>query len=146
LGPTAGAATAECYGRVGHPPTFKEIVMKGLPMSISGIDGLIKDIEFSFILPSVGFVLALINIRLTPRSKYNGLKLRFVLIAVILLFICELGTLMFQDRAVLIAIWLTFPMGYTCFYCVCTLIIIAALLALIKWKLSPARWKNSSEG
>jgi hypothetical protein len=114
-------------------------------MNITGIDGLIKDIEFSFALPSIVFVMALINIRLTPRSKYNGLKLRLVLIAVIIMFIYALGSLMFQDRSVLTAIWLASPIGYSCLYCACILILIAAIAGLINWKLRPARWANSAE-
>jgi|SRR5271155_37762 len=112
-------------------------------MNVGDIHGLIKDIEFAFVLPFVGFVLAVINIRLTPRSRFNGLKLRLSLSFVLLLFASLFSVLMFQDRLVLTALWRCSPVGYSLLYSICALLIGAAIIGLITWKLRPERWKDS---
>jgi uncharacterized membrane protein YidH (DUF202 family) len=112
-------------------------------MNIADLDGLLKDLEFTFGAPFVFFVLAMMNIRLTPRSRYSGLKLRLVLVVVIAFLVLGLGWTIFQDRDVLTTLLLTSPITYSCFYSVCILIVLAAIMGLIYWQLRPERWKNT---
>jgi hypothetical protein len=110
-------------------------------MNVAGIQELIKDVEFAFGLPLVGFVLALINIRMTRRSKFNPLKVRLSLSFVLVLFVC-LCVLMFQDRLVLINLWRCSPVMYSFVYCVIALLVVVAIIGLVYWKLRPGQWKD----
>lgn len=111
-------------------------------MIVPGIDGLIKDIEVSFVLPAVGFVLALMNIRFTPRSKYNALKLRIFLVFVLFLFVFLLSSLMYQDRAVLKALLQDNPVLYSFAYFTSGSLVVAGLAGLVHWKLRPELWRG----
>lgn len=114
-------------------------------MNVAGVQEVIKDIEFAFALPFVGFVLALINIKMTPRSKFNRLKLQLSLSFVLVLFVCLSSVLMFQDRVVLLALWESSPVIYSFIYSICVLSMVGALIGIIHWKLRPRQWK-SNEG
>lgn len=111
-------------------------------MSIVDVRGLLKDIQVVFVLPSVCFVMALINIRLSSPSKFSLLKFRLSLSFVLLLFVCALSVLMFQDRGMLMAIWRTSPVEYTFVYSGCSFTIITAVAFLIYWKLRPELWRK----
>lgn len=115
-------------------------------MNVAGVREVIKGIEFAFALPFVGFVLALINIKMTPRSKFNRLKLRLSLSFVLVLFVCLFCVLMFQDRLVLLALWGFSPVMYSFIYCVCILFLVGALIGIIHWKLRPRPLYKSLSG
>ncbi len=109
-------------------------------MSIPGVDGLIEDLKVTFAVPAAGLIIALMNIRFTPRSKFNGLKLRLFLVFVLLLFATSLSVLMFQDRAVLKALWQSNPTLYSVVYLLSTVVVVIGVSALAYWKLRPAVW------
>jgi len=111
-------------------------------MIVTGIDGLIQDITVSFVLPAVGLVLALINTRFTPRSKYNALKLRLFLIFLLFLFVFLLTSLMYQDRAVLKALLQDNPVLYSFSYFTSGALVVAGLAGLVYWKLRPELWRG----
>lgn len=111
-------------------------------MNVVDVRGLLKDIQVAFVLPSVCFVMALINIRLSSPSKFSLLKFRLSLSFVLLLFVCALSVLMFQDRGVLMAIWRTSTVVYTFVYTICSLFIVGAVCWLIYWKLRPELWRE----
>jgi apolipoprotein N-acyltransferase len=114
-------------------------------MIISDTEGLIKDIEFAFILPFVAFVMAMINIRMTPRSKFNSLKFRLSLSFVIALFVWLLSSLLLEDKRVLIALWIASPVLYSFLYSLSCLLVVAAVIGLLYWKLRPEKWKDRGE-
>lgn len=120
-------------------------MLNGNDMEIAGLNGLIKDVEFAFVLPFVGFVLALINIKMTPRSRFNQLKLRLSLSFVILLFVCLLSILLFQDRAVLKSLWQSSPLLYSLLYFIGTILVIGGLWGLVNWKLQPMMWRKDQQ-
>jgi len=109
---------------------------------VAGVDGLIQDIVVSFVVPTVCLVLALINIRFTPRSKYKALKLRLFLIFVLLFFAFLLSSLMYQDRAVLKALWLDNRVLYSFVYFLSGVLVLTGVSALIYCKLRPELWKE----
>jgi phosphoglycerol transferase MdoB-like AlkP superfamily enzyme len=109
-------------------------------MSDLNMSGLIQDIGVSFGLPLLFLLLALANIKFS-RRKYSGLKLRFSLIFVIGLFAYLICTLMFQDRAVLKAIWQSSPTVYSLAYGLGVILVLFGIGALIYWKLRPAMWQ-----
>ena len=111
-------------------------------MIVPGMDGLIQDIEVSFGLPAVGFVLALINIRFTPRSKYNALKLRLFLIVVLLMFAYCVSSVISQDRAVLRALWQDNPVLCSFVYFLGGALVVAGVAGLVYWKLRPELWRG----
>jgi glucose-6-phosphate-specific signal transduction histidine kinase len=111
-------------------------------MIVAGADGLIRDIAVSFVVPAVCLALALINIRSTPRSKYNPLKLRLFLIFVLFLFASFLSTLMYQDRVVLKALWRDNPVLYSFVYFLSGALVVAGVVGLVYWKLRPELWKG----
>lgn len=109
---------------------------------IVGVGGLIDDIAVSFMVPTVCLVLALINIRFTPRSKYNALKLRIFLVFVLFLFVFLLSSLMCQDRAVLKALWQDNPVLYSFAYFLSGAAVVAGVAGLVFWKLRPDLWRG----
>ncbi len=113
-------------------------------MIVAGVDGLMKDIEVCFVLPAAGLVVALINIRFTPRSKYNALKLRLFLIFDHFLFAFLLSSLLYQDHAVLRALWEENPVLYSFVYFLSGALTVAGVTSLVYWKLRPERWKGDS--
>jgi glucose-6-phosphate-specific signal transduction histidine kinase len=115
-------------------------------MIIISVDGLIRDIEVSFGLPAIGFALALINIRFTPRSKFNALKLRFSLTFVLLLFAYLIGNLMYQDRAVLLSLWADSPILYSLVYTLSGVLVLTSIIAVYYWKLRPELWRRKAGG
>lgn len=104
--------------------------------------GLTQDVLVSFGLPALALVLASINIRFTPRSKYNALKLRLFLVFVLFLFVFLLSSLMYQDRAVLIALWQDNPVLYSLAYFLSGAVVIAGVAGLVYWKLRPELWRG----
>jgi len=115
-------------------------------MQVAGVDGLIKDIGFSFLLPAIGFVMAVINIKYTRGSKNDALKLRLSLAFCLLLFAVSFCVLMIQDRAVLTALWRISPILYSAVYSCCGLLIIGGVAALAYWRLRPELWTSKVVG
>src|ERR1039457_1636522 len=111
-------------------------------MIVAGVGGLIDDIAVSFAVPGVCLVLALMNIRFTPRSKYNALKLRIFLVFVLFLFVFLLSSLMYQDRAVLKALLQDNPVLYSFAYFTSGALVVAGLAGLVYWKLRPELWRG----
>jgi hypothetical protein len=111
-------------------------------MIVAGVGGLIDDIAVSFAVPAACLVLALINIRFTPRSKYNALKLRMFLVFVLFLFVFLLSSLMCQDRAVVKALWQDNPVLYSLAYFLSGALIVAGVAGLVYWKLRPELWRG----
>ena len=112
-------------------------------MIVPGVGGLIDDIAVSFAVPAVGLVLALINIRFTPRSKYNALKLRIFLVFLLFLFAFLVSSLMYQDRAVLKALWQDNPILYSLVYLLNGALVVAGVAVLVYWKLRPELWRGN---
>lgn len=112
-------------------------------MNIAGIGGLMADLKFSFGLPLFFFGLALVNIRLSSRRKYAGLKLRVSLVFSIALFACLLCTLLFQDRSVLGAIWNDNPVLFSSVYATGSALVLAGIAGVAYWKLRPALWRGN---
>lgn len=111
-------------------------------MIVAGIGGLIDDIAISFAVPAACLVLALINIRFTPRSKYNALKLRIFLVFVLFLFVFLLSGLMYQDRAVLKALWQHHPIFYSFAYFLSGALLVVGVAGLAYLKLRPELWRG----
>ncbi len=111
-------------------------------MYVAGVDGLIDDIKVAFVLPVVGFIVFSIITKLTPHSKVNALMQRLSLIFVILLFAIGLGTLMFQDRAALVALWEENPVVYSFVYSISIALMTAGIVSLVYWKLRPQLWRR----
>ena len=111
-------------------------------MIVAGVDGLINDIEVSFVVPAASLVLALINIRFTPRSKYNALKLRIFLVFVLFLFVSLLSSLIYKDRAVVKALWQDNPVLCSLAYFLSGALVVAGVASLVYWKLRPELWRD----
>jgi glucose-6-phosphate-specific signal transduction histidine kinase len=111
-------------------------------MITAGVDGLIKDIEVTFVVPAVVLLLALLNIRFTPRSKYNALKLRLFLIVVLLMFAYCVSSVISQDSTVLKSLWLGNPVLYSFVYLLSGTLVIAGISSLLYWKLRPQLWRG----
>ena len=111
-------------------------------MNIAGVDGLIKDIEFAFGLPAVAYFMFLLNIKFSRYGKRKALMQRLSLIVVLLLFSIGLSTLMFQDRAVLIAVWEQNSILYSLVYLIASVLVITGISTLIYFELRPERWRQ----
>ena len=111
-------------------------------MITAGVDGLIKNIEVTFVVPAVVLLLALLNIRFTPRSKYNALKLRLFLIVVLLMFAYCVSSVISQDSAVLKALWQDNPILYSFVYSLSSILLLIGIAALVYWKLRPELWRR----
>jgi hypothetical protein len=109
-------------------------------MNIAGLPGLIKDIEFAFGLPLVGFGMWVINIKLSRSSRFDALKLRIGLSFCLFLFAALFTVLTFQDRAVLATIWRMSPVLYTVVYAIFGILILAMLTSIVSSKLRPSSW------
>lgn len=123
--------------------TVNSAIISEIYMDSESVAGLLKDIGYAFGLPIVGFVMAWVNIKLTPRSRFSSLKLRIAIAFVLLLFSCLLPILMFQDRAALVEIWRASPLVYSVVYAMCCLFIIICICGLIYGKLRPTLWKRN---
>jgi hypothetical protein len=111
-------------------------------MDVPGVDGLIEDIKMSIWIPAVTFILFSLAERLTPHARENTVTRKLPLIFVILLFAIGFSTLMFQDRAVLLALWEESPILYSLVYPIAGALIIAGIGALAYWKLRPELWRR----
>ena len=109
-------------------------------MNIAGVDGLIQDIAVAFGLPAVGFVMFSIVTKLTPLSKVNALLQRLSLVFVLLLFAFCISNLMYQDRAVLIALWQESPIFYSLLYSIVSFLALSGIAVLAYLKLRPELW------
>jgi len=109
-------------------------------MNIEGLPGLLKDVEFSFILPSVGYLMVVLNVKYSRSSRFDTLILRIGLSFCLLLFLCGFISLMIQDRAVLATLWHSSPVLYSLLYTLSCLIIIGAIAYLVSAKLRPSLW------
>jgi hypothetical protein len=115
-------------------------------MIVAGVSGLIEDIGVSFGLPLFFLCLALVNIRVSSRRKYAGLKLRVSLVFSIGLFGYLISSLMLQDRFVLASIWKGSPALYSLLYVVGAVLVLVGIAGLAYWKLRPSLWRqNDSE-
>jgi hypothetical protein len=112
-------------------------------VTVAGISGLMKDIAVSFALPLLFLCLALVNIKLSSRRKYAGLKLRLSLIFSIGLFLYLLFSLMLQDRFVLEAIWRSSPAFFSCLYTVTAVLVCTGIAGLTYWQLRPKLWRQN---
>lgn len=61
---------------------------------------------------------------------------------VLLLFVCLLSILMFQDGEVLVALWRESPILYSFVYAASAVFIVSGVAGLIYWKLRPKLWKQ----
>jgi hypothetical protein len=104
---------------------------------IEGVSNLLGDIEFSFGLPALGFVMAQ---KFCRSTKYGSLMLRLSISYCLLLFIIMFATLMFQDRAVLTAMWHTSQILYSVVYALSCFLIVGAFALIISTKLRPSLW------
>jgi hypothetical protein len=112
-------------------------------MTIAGVDGVIRDIEFAFVLPSVGYLMAQVNIRMRPQAKSNELWQRLSLSFVLLLLASLLAVFTFQDRAVFAAIWRTSPVAYSFIYSISGLLVAGGIAFLAYRKLRPELWSRT---
>jgi uncharacterized membrane protein YcjF (UPF0283 family) len=114
-------------------------------MDIPGIDGLIQDIEAPFVILAICLLLMYFNSRMARPSKFYLLNFRLVLSFFLLGFIAMLCALMYQDRAVLIALWEKNPVVYSLIYLMSCIFVIAVVAALAFWKLRPELWKLKND-
>lgn len=114
-------------------------------MSVAGIAGLVEDIGVSLGLPLLFLCLAFANIKLSSKRKHSGLKMRASLTFAIALFAYLIGTLMFQDRSVLMTLWQRNPILYSLAYIASGVVVLAGVGALVNWKLRPTLWRNDHE-
>lgn len=112
---------------------------------IVGVGGLAEDIGVSFGLPILFMSLALVNITISSRRRYAGLKLRLSLIFSIALFTYLILSLLFQDRLVLSAIWHSGPVLYSFVYSVAGVSVLVGVVGLAYWKLRPELWRGGDE-
>lgn len=115
-------------------------------MDVPGVTGLLEDIKVAFVLPIVGFCMFWILLKVTPRSKFNALLRRLSLMFVLALFVVVLSALMFQDRAVLIALWMQNPLLYSCVYALFGVVVVSGLAVLCYSKLRPNLWRRGPDG
>ena len=112
-------------------------------MNIEGLSGLLEDLKFAFALPLVGFIMVVLNVKYSRYSERNALlAFRIGLFFCLLLFLCCFITLMFQDRAILAAVWDTSPILFSLVYLLSGLAIVATLSYLVSTKLRPSLWKH----
>lgn len=117
-------------------------------MTIEGVPGLLEDLEVSFGLPLLGFVMFALNRTVSGklrRSKRNEpLLQRIAITFCLLLFLYLFISLMQQDRAVLAAVWHTSPTLYSLVYGTSTLLMFGGFFAIIWWKLRPTLWRTGN--
>jgi hypothetical protein len=112
-------------------------------MNIINTAGLLKDLEFVFVLPTVGFVGFALNARISQKTGFTPQKQRIALTFCPLLFaFCTV--VVWQDRAVLIALWRTSQVVYSVVYASCGLSVVAGVAGLIRWKLRPSLWRRQT--
>jgi hypothetical protein len=111
-------------------------------MNISGVDGLVQDIGVSFGLPVVGFVMFTFMTRTILEGKIRALTQRLSLIFLLLLFAYLISSLMYQDRAVLIAIWSQNPILFFSAYSIGVLLVIAVISVLVYFRLRTKLWQH----
>ena len=109
-------------------------------MTIQGVRGLLGDLEFSFVLPSVSFVMFVINRKWSRSTSYDRLLLRLGLFFSLLLFLTSFTVLMYQDRTVLYALWQSSPLLYSVVYGGSAILIASALTWIVHSKLRPSLW------
>jgi len=114
-------------------------------MNIPGVDGLIQDIEAPFVLLGIALVIMTVNSRMARHSKSYLLTTRLVLICMFMSFVAMLCALLYQDRAVLIAIWGQNPVFYSLAYVLGGVLVVAMVAALVYWKLRPELWREEHD-
>jgi hypothetical protein len=106
------------------------------------VDGLILDIKVAFGLPAVVFALYWVLCKLTPHAKIGPWLDRLFLSLVLLGFAVLMTTLMYQDSAVLKALWRGNPLLYSLVYAVSCVVIVAGLGTIAFFQLRPALWQR----
>lgn len=114
-------------------------------MDSSGVNGLIEDIRAGFLLPGIGLVIALINIRFTRDRRVRAERLRIALSILLVLFLVFLSALLLRDRSVLVALWNESPALYSFVYSISCVFVIAGVAAVVHWKLRPKLWLGGSD-
>ena len=111
-------------------------------MHIAGTDGLVQDIAVAFGLPVVGFVVFSIVTTFTPRSKVDALLQRLSLFFVLLAFLYLISNLLYQDRAVLKALWRENPIFYSLLYSIVSFLVLWGIAVLAYLRLKPELWRR----
>jgi len=110
-------------------------------MKIIDITGLLKDIEFVLILPTLSFIALAINAKISQKTGFTPLKQRIALTFSLLLFVFCMITIV-QDHSVLLALWRSSPIYYSVMYATCILLTVAVVSGLVYWKLRPELWRR----
>ena len=101
-------------------------------MDIPSVHHLIEDIEAPFALLAIGLVIGSINIRLTNIDiQSKAFRTRMMLSMALLIFVIMQSALMFQDRAVLEALWEQSPVFYSLVYITGGILVLAGIAALV---------------
>jgi hypothetical protein len=114
-------------------------------MNVPGVNDLIRDIEFAFGLPTVVYIMFLINLRFGRYARFKPLMQKLSIVFVLLLFSIDLIWLMSQDRTVLKALWQGNPVFYSLAYCVGGVSVLTGVAALAYWKLRPELWRRKDQ-
>ncbi len=109
-----------------------------------GVNRLVGDIEISLFVPILCFCLGFGNSRLPWNRQSRGLRMRLTLSLSVLAFMFCICTLMFQDRATLIDLWLGSLVLYSLVYSISAVSCVLGVAWLIHWKLRPELWRDDS--
>jgi len=101
---------------------------------------LIGNIEFSFVVPCVTVALGLLNVKLSPRSKINGTKLRIILSFSVILFVACVGATIYENQLALGTLFKDDPVVLTLVVLFIFVSLVIVLAGLIYWKLRPSLW------
>ena len=111
-------------------------------MNAPDANRLTQDLEASLGLPILAFFMSLKYTGLNPRNNRAALRQRLVFVFLLALFAYMFVELMYQDRAVVVALWEQNPVEYTLIYSVVYLLTLAGIFALIYFKLRPELWRD----
>ena len=110
-------------------------------MSIPGVNSLTQDIEAPFILLGICLVILTLNRRMARQSKLYLLTSRIVFGWILLIFMVMLCVLLYQDRAVLLAVWEQGPLLYSFVYSLGVILTAFLVVGLGYWRLRPEQRK-----
>jgi len=105
------------------------------------ITGLLKDVEFVLVLPTLSFFALAVNAKISQKAGFTPQKQRIALTFSLLLFVFCTATIV-QDRSVLLALWKCDPVYYSAVYAMCGSFTVGVIAFLIYWKLRPELWRK----
>jgi hypothetical protein len=110
-----------------------------------GISKLASDAGVLLVAPILFLCFGLGNAMLPQNRADSRFRMRLVLALALLFVLFAIGTVVTQDRVILIGLWQESPLLYSFMYAIASALGLLGVGMLFRWKLRPKLWRENRQ-